>query len=88
MSPPQLESDQAALIEHEDEAPIASSQHGSQHDDGAPAVNVPEEQDWLTLRRRCELCKQRKVSLEHCLVQSILHALKDHVLSIPLSTTT
>lgn len=33
-----------------------------QDENTAQSLSVPEEQDWLTLRRRCELCKQRKVS--------------------------
>lgn len=44
------------------EASIASppSQEHVSNDAAQLATNV-QEQDWLTLRRRCELCKQRKV---------------------------
>jgi len=32
-------------------------------DDEAPPQEKDRDQNWLTIRRRCELCKQRKVRL-------------------------
>lgn len=49
----------------------------------SPVVNPEEppsiiqEQDWLTLRRRCELCKQRKVWIRKLLSVDLVK--RDHV---------
>jgi hypothetical protein len=32
-------------------------------EDGVDVANDEQDQKWLTVRRRCELCKQRKVRL-------------------------